>query len=395
MSFHFRGFARPAEVPMDNIVGHGPRRGGRQSGQILILAVLAMVVMIAGVALLVDGGNAYAQQRAVQNGADAGANAGAIVLAQKLSGLTKTGTHVHQAMVVNAGLNSVSTTAYYTDVTGQPIDAGGNVVAAADAAPVVDGGAIPPNAQGVHNGSSRPFGTTFAGSIGISSLVASAEATAITGRLIGGQFLPVVFPINITNCLQNGSLGTPMADWVWGAPSTVSGAHPVGPEYIVPLCKTGSGSFMVLDFDGIRNNCPDEVTNPSFVDLLTPTYVASDNGNNCANLMEAAVNSLRGHTVLVPICDSECVTTGGSNALYHIVGVRGFYIDYMSDTNNQNNPACQTHLNNDTPPQTVLTIAGNGSSSCLVGWFVTDIQSGTVGAGTVDPGEAIALQLIK
>lgn len=63
MSFHVSGSTRPAEVTMNNIVGLGRRRAGGQNGQILVLAVLAMVVMIAGVALLVDGGNAYAQQR--------------------------------------------------------------------------------------------------------------------------------------------------------------------------------------------------------------------------------------------------------------------------------------------------------------------------------------------
>ena len=202
MSFHVKGWTRPAEVTMNNVVGHAPRRAGGQSGQILIIAVLAIVVMIAGVALLVDGGNAYAQQRAVQNGADAGANAGAVVLAQRLSGIPKTGTEVYQAMVANAGLNSVSTTAYYTNARGEPIGTGGNVVAAVDAAQVVDGGAIPPNAQGVHNSGSRTFGTSFARSIGISSLVASAEAIAITGRLVGGQFLPVVFPRWRRPCLR-------------------------------------------------------------------------------------------------------------------------------------------------------------------------------------------------
>ena len=51
-----------------------PRDG--QRGQILVVAVLAMISMIGGVALILEGGNAYAHQRMVQNGADAVANVG-------------------------------------------------------------------------------------------------------------------------------------------------------------------------------------------------------------------------------------------------------------------------------------------------------------------------------
>lgn len=392
MNAYFEGWTRPPEVTMNDFVGQGRRRAGRQSGQILILAVLAMIVMIAGVALLIDGGNAYAQQRAVQNGADAAANAGADVLAQKLGGLTKTDANVLSAMTANAGLNSVSTTAYYTDVTGQPLDINGAVVPASQAAQI-GGGTIPPNAQGVHNGGSRTFGTSFARAIGISSLVASAEAIAITGRLTGGQFLPVIFPINITDCSQNGSLGTGESQWKLSQPG-VPPAHPVGQEYIVPLCKTGGGSFMVLDWDNSPNDCDTDVTNPPAIQFPSfPVDVPSDNGNNCAKLMVDAINALHGHTVLVPICDQACVTGQGTNATYHIVAVAAFYIDYMSDSNNKNNSACQAHTNAD--GQSVIPIAGNGSSSCIAGWFVRYITSGPVGAGPIGNADAIGVQLIK
>ena len=58
------------------------RTRSRPRGQILVVAVIAMISMIGGVALILDGGNAYAHQRGVQNGADAVANAGATVIAQ-------------------------------------------------------------------------------------------------------------------------------------------------------------------------------------------------------------------------------------------------------------------------------------------------------------------------
>ena len=73
------------------------------------------------------------------------------------------------------------------------------------------------------------------------------------------MFLPVVFPVNIADCETNGDLGTGEADWQMSQPGRTP---PIGQEYIVPLCKTGGGSFMILDLDGTPNNCDDEVTNP-------------------------------------------------------------------------------------------------------------------------------------
>ena len=50
----------------------------RQGGQALVLMVLAMVAVISGMALIIDGGNAWAQQRITQSGNDAASEAGTI-----------------------------------------------------------------------------------------------------------------------------------------------------------------------------------------------------------------------------------------------------------------------------------------------------------------------------
>ena len=47
-----------------------------QRGQIIVVAALAMVAIIGGVSLVLEGGNAYAHQRIAQNAADSVANAG-------------------------------------------------------------------------------------------------------------------------------------------------------------------------------------------------------------------------------------------------------------------------------------------------------------------------------
>jgi Flp pilus assembly protein TadG len=364
-----------------------------EGGQIIVLFALGLIAFIGGVALVIDAGNAYAQQRGVQNGADAAANAGVVVIAQRLGGATKTDADVATAITFSSGLNGITPTSYYTNVNGQPIDLSGNVVAATSAA-AVGNGTIPPNTQGVHVGGTRAFGTTFARVIGIPTLTAGAEATARAGKAIGGRMLPVIFPVNITDCSGNGNLGLAKDQWPISQPGA-PGQHPIGTEYIVPLCKTGGGSFMVLDLDGTKNNCDDEVTNPPPIqwDTFVGLLVDSDNGNNCAKKMVDEVNALHGEEVLIPICDNnDCNTSGGSHAQYHVNGVVAFYIDYMSDENN-NNSLCQTHTNPD--GQVLQTISGNGSSSCIAGWFIHFTFDGPVTSGTVENGDPIAVQLIK
>lgn len=364
------------------------REGSR--GQIIVIATLAMVAMIGGVSLVVEAGNAYAHQRGVQNAADALANAGATVLAQKLGGAAKTDNDVAQAITRLAGANGLSAnTAWYTNVTGKLIRSDGSAASGTGSAARVGDGVLPPGAQGVQADGSQGFGTTFARVLGINQFTTSADATAVTGALSGGEFMPVVFPVNIVECEKNGDLGTGEANWTLSEPNPAGGA-PIGQEYIVPLCKTGGGSFMILDLDGTPNNCADEVTNPPAIQFLTfPVDVQSDNGNNCAKQMVDAVNALRGKVVVIPICDGECVTGNGSNAVYHIIKVTAFYLDFMSDQNSGKNSAC------DGNGTTLVPIRGNGSSSCLAGWFVRYITSGPVGAGPITGTGAIGVQLVK
>jgi Flp pilus assembly protein TadG len=372
-------------------------------GQALVVFALALVAIVAMVGLVLDGGNAYAQQRVTQNGADAAANAGAVVLAQRLGGIAKTDADVATAVdaIANSPEYSFAThTGYYTNLTAQKLDVAGNVAAnSGQPAAQVGGGTIPTGAQGVQVDGSRTFGTSFSHVVGISTMGAAATATAVTGRLVGGPLLPVVFPVNVADCEQNGSLGPGEDEWALSGDGT---PHPVGQEYIVPLCKTGGGSFQILDLDGQKNNCADEVTNPPAIQFPLPTWIDTDNGNNCAKQMVDAVNALHGTVVLIPICDGgngapqsvTCGTANGSNAQYHIIKVAGFFVDYMDDSNNKNNSNCK----NTTSPSygtPITPIFGNGSSSCLTGWFVKYITQGPVGPGDVTGSDAIGIQLIR
>jgi hypothetical protein len=376
---------------------HNPSKGER--GQLIVIAALSMVVIIAGAALVIEGGNAYAQQRVSQNAADAVANAGATVLAQRLGGATRVDADVENAMTDMAADNRLdSFDAYYTNVTGGLIDSAGLAVGSeADAARVGDS-TIPPGAQGVRIGGSRAFGTTLGGAIGITQLTASADATAVTGALTGGTFLPVVFPVSMQNCDGTGTLVSNLdAPWRLSNPGATPADHPIGQEFLVPLCKTGGGSFMILDLDPDKN-CYEEVMNPSSIQFNDfPVDVPTDTGNDCAKKVEQAIadGGLQGKVVLIPICDADCSTTGGSNATYHIIRIAAFYIDYISYENNPNNSACKLIVSPTYGTSLVNIVDGNGSSSCMAGWFVRYITSGPVGTGQINNGEAIGIQLVR
>ena len=277
---------------------------------------------------------------------------------------------------------------YYTDWKGHLLTAGGTSAPNISAAAKVGDGLIPPLAQGVQAGGTDSFGTTFGRVIGFDQFAASAEATAVAGPLTGGALMPIIFPVNIVDCDTNGDLGSGRDNfWKISEP----GNPPVGQEYIVPMCKTGGGSFMVLDLDGVSNNCDAEVANPPKITFAKfPATVASDNGNNCAKPMVDEVNKRHGEIVLIPICDDACVTSNGSAAEYHITKVAAFWLDYMADQDaSTHNPDCQGN------GTTLKTIAGNGSSSCLVGYFIRYITTGSVGEGPITGASAAGVQLIR
>jgi hypothetical protein len=383
---------------------HPPDRVDRrrsQRGQIIVVAALTMIALIGGVSLVLEGGNAYAHQRVTQNAADAVANAGATVIGMRLGGGTQTDADVFNALDTMADANGLDTyVGYYTDVDGHLLTPLGftttNTSAAAKVGPADADTTIPPGTQGVAVGGSQTFGTTFARAIGISQFTSSAEATAVAGAPTGGIFLPVVFPVSLTDCDGSGSTVVSDEPWRLSNPNTADPtAHPIGQEYIVPLCKTGGGSFMILDLDPDKD-CEEEVSNPSTIQFADfPVDIATENGNDCAKKIEdgIAAKNLQGTVVLIPICDGDCVTTSGSNATYHIIRISAFYLDFLSYSNNSSTSWCYDTTSPTYGTSLVNISGGNGSSSCMGGWFVRYMTSGPVGTGSINNGEGVAIQL--
>jgi Flp pilus assembly protein TadG len=376
-----------------------------ESGQIIVIAAMTMVALIGGVSLILEGGNAYAHQRVVQNAADSVANAGATVIAQRLGGGNQTDADVFNAIDTMAAANGLDTYAgYYTDVHGNlltPLGVTTTDFAAAERVGGADAGdtSIPPGAQGVRVGGSQSFGTTFARVLGINQFTASADATAVAGGLTGGYVMPIVFPVSMTDCDGTGSNVDVDAPWRMSNPDpTDPTAHPIGQEFLVPLCKSGSGSFMILKLPPGDLDCEAEVTNPSSVQFNDfPVYVDTDTGNDCANKIQDGVVSagLHGTLVNIPICDADCVTTSGSGGQYHIIRMTSFFLDFLSYSNGGTNPQCALTTSPNYGTSIVNIVGGNGSSSCMAGWFVRYITSGPVGTGNITNGEAIGVQLIR
>ena len=96
-----------------------------------------MVAVVLVVALIVDGGNAWAQRRIVQNGSDAMAQAGAIVMAQRFAGVPAPvggwDAEVNAKIQASAAANNVANAvAYYTDICGIPLKADGTAALLGD-----------------------------------------------------------------------------------------------------------------------------------------------------------------------------------------------------------------------------------------------------------------------
>src|SRR5579862_4188911 len=298
-----------------------------------------MVAVIAMVGLIVDGGNAWSQQRIVQNGSDATAEAAAIVMAQRFAGASTPASGwdatVEAAVSTTAAANGITVpAAYYTDISGIPLQAdrsaalhadGAATLAVADA---VGGGALPATlsttpdcpshvvgpAAGVMVLGRKVISTYLAGVVGIPSITVSKQSTAAAGYLqescsadqgAACALLPVTIPVDIVTCDGSNNpvdTGTP---WV------------LGQVYKVPLCKNGPGNVGWLDWTppgGGTSELIQSIQTPNNPAISLPSwqYITSTGNPNSAGV-ETAIRAYDGDTVLIPQFDLTC-NTGNNSA---------------------------------------------------------------------------------
>jgi hypothetical protein len=355
--------------------GRRTRRDG-EKGQALAIIAIMMTVLLAVGAMVVDGGNGMAQQRGTQNGADAAALAGAVVIAEKMGGQTVTDSDVSSAVstafVQNATDNSAS---YYVDYNNNVVGTVGR------------GGSIPSDAGGVQTGGARTFDTFLAGIMGMNTWTATAQATAMAGALRsvcsaddGCSVMPVTFSIPITTCDGSNRPLRIGVDWpLVGldiARADTTGRY----ESIVPLCKNGPGGVGWLDMG--CGTLRDSITTPCNSSFDIPTWLHTESGN--VNNVESAVNAYSGNVILIPMFDAtcrdvpnsglpaDCTDPGnGDNLYYHIPRFAQFLLD-RAYIQGGNAASC-----NSTPGSPL--VGGNGGTSCFKGWFVRYIRQGKVG----------------
>ena len=387
---------------------HSPRD---ERGQVLVVMALALVGLLSMTALVVDGGNAFAQQRLTQNASDAAADAGAVVLAQNIGAslvgkpLPKTDQDVANAVNGSATNNGITspTTAFYTDISGNLLSPSVQVGSLGTAAP-------PSAAYGVQVNGTKTFPAILTGVVGIRQWSASTRATAVAGELSGFcaspvcGMLPLTFPSTISNCDNTNKIviGT-------GPYSIVTGPMTAANESIVPLCATGPGSVGWLAIAPEDKVCGGgiadlvcDITTPDNPVLNFPIWIATETGNTNSKNVDTAMNTWDNKTVYLPLfdclkdnvgqlspgpaCPNPAQKVSGSNTFYHMVGAIGFYLDHAYI--NGSNPEC-----NQLPGSPLA--GGNGATGCLKGWFVLPLTQGPVGTPTSGPPGPLSVQLIK
>jgi hypothetical protein len=410
------------------------------------LVALSMVGLLAMLALVVDGGNAWVQQRIAQNGTDATAVAGSTVLAQKLGASTaslvcsSTDDPCWDGVVASkitefAATNGIAVDlAYYTDLCGQALKADGTLAADTSLAARVGGGvlpapgALPPDpatcssnppvgpVAGVRVFAAKPFGTLVGRVIGITGFTASTQATAVVGFLQSAcdtstgsncSTLPVALPPYLTYCDGTGR----------SVPTTTD--YPLNTRVVIPICKNGPGNFGWIDWepDDGHNGTSGLVyclENPCTSDESLAAWLPiAMSGNPSSSQLENALNAHIGEVLAVPIFDGMCSanpdlaqSTGpapfgcpdappydpeagmnGSTNWYHVYQLSGFQLE-RAYTNGNNEAECNPSWS-----------PSGGSNDCIIGTFTTLVGGGEVGGNpgpvTQDGFRAVGVQLIR
>jgi hypothetical protein len=384
-------------------------------GQVLVIVAVGLVVIIGMVALVIDGGLAWAKQRDTQNAADAVAEAGATVLMQNLAGVSPAKTDADVLTAITQVANDNETTirsAYYTNISGDMLTCAGVITTVESTAAQVGGGCgIPTGTHGVLATAEEVIDTFLAGVVGMTEFTVAAPATAVTGYLggtceaaAGCVILPLTFPTIMMDCDGTNSVVYTSPATFWPNPSDVM---------VVPLCGgTSPGNVGWLDWTptaGGASELAAAITNPSNPAMSWPGwyYVTQTGGPDA---IEPDMRTWDGQTVQIPEFDGTCDATptgpglsdcpaGQSPATgdgwYHIAAMTSFELCGPAI------PECvaagYTHGSYIQGSNGATCLTGNGATDCLVGRFKKTSFSGEVTAapGPNPAGQDVGVQLIN
>lgn len=436
----------------------GPAMPRHEGGQALVVMVGVMVLSIALLAVIIDGGNVLTQQRVTQTGSDSTAESGAVVLAARLAGaaepLAGWDATIEAKLAASATANGMTVqAAYYTDICGIPLQADGTAALQGDgsedlllAAQVGDG--LPGGAATTPDCPSRTVGPVagvmvigqkvvgayVARAIGVPSFDVTTRATAVAGYLQGycgadqGQWcavLPVTIPVNQVTCDGSNDVVPGTTAWPWNTVLTV------------PLCKNSPGNVGWLDWTppgGGAKEIVCSIVNPDNPLITLPSWqwvpatgntngggkcVDDDTGINYTGV-EDAIRKYNGQVVLIPQFDLTCRTKNGDgdpiSTKPTIENPPNYGCPNAPGGGNGQNiwyrmpsfaffQLCDPGLAECSGRQgayiqgndSAVCNTGNGATSCLVGKFTDVMGSGTVGpgSGSGTGSKAIGVQLIR
>jgi hypothetical protein len=422
-------------------------RRNRESGQALVVMLGVILAAVALVALIVDGGNLFTQQRITQTGSDASAEAGAIILAKRLAGSAAPSggwdVAINDRITSTAAANDMTIlAAYYTDLCGIPLKADGTAaltgsiedlslaVKVNNLSHVLPGGsATTPDCPSLQVGpvagvliiGQKVIPTYVARAINITTFTVNTRATAVAGYLQGYcdstqgnacAILPVAIPVNILGCDGTNQPLNTGSPWQFGV------------VYKIGLCTNGPGNVGWLDWTPPGGGTPElanSILHPDNPAINLPSWqYTTSTGNVNSTAVEDALRSYNGQVVLIPQFDLTCgpkpnqpdpdssnpaIVTGpnygcpanslggtGQNQWYRMPSFAFFQMCAPSVTGCGGLEDAYINGINRTECDT-----GSGETSCIVGKFVDILGSGTVGAG-VGSGtgnKAIGVQLVK
>lgn len=393
-----------------------------ERGQVLVIVAVGMVAIVAMVGLIIDGGYAWTRQRDNQNGADAVAKAGTIVIQHYYAGDSPAPNDYDVACAAAAAAASngvVIEAAEYTDFQGDPLVP---PVAVGTCSGV--GVPIPVGAQGVKARTSETFETFLMPVIGVPQLTTIADAIAVVGAqdAITGGALPVTYPETSSTCDRinpvDFTIRADDGDATWEPYEIIDEADADDDNMaIVPLCDIAPGSVGWLDW-GCGQNLSNSITDPcEGLIVPIPAWVQTHTGN--VNNLEDVLNLLAGNdpgtpepedtVVALPVHDftcrhdvpdprprSDCTgppafpewSGNGNNLYYHVPYWIGFKLD--GAFTGGNDPECgetpgSPLIENPDPP---------GKVGCLKGWFVAQFSApGSISIRPISPGETAPLRV--
>jgi hypothetical protein len=259
-----------------------------ESGQVLVLTALFMVVMVGMTAFVVDVGSWFRAQRATQSTVDAAALAGA------------------QALPADPATAS-SLAISYGDKNGGGV-AGANITFASKYGPN----------DTIRIATSRPAPGLFSSIFGIGSVTVGAHASAIVGVPAAAEYVaPIV--VNIAHPDLSG-------------PSCPTGCFGPSNQTTLPLGKTGApGAFDLLNLDQSQTNgTVGASTLATWIHdgyskyLPLGGYFSDPGAKFNGNPFQGALNARIGTDLLFPVYDT--LTGQGSNATYHVIAWVGFHL---------------------------------------------------------------------